>query len=113
MDAHDDGFLYGVANLAGDFVCPAHAFFQGNVVAFGDQEFGIDASELEVLYDCSGNLAVVLVLPEASVGRAFARGIGRQSHCIGVIVPADEPVGNVYVMLRSSYVAVRCRKSEM
>ena len=74
MDAHDDGFLYGVANLAGDFVCPAHAFFQGNVVAFGDQEFDIDASELEVLYDCSGNLAVVLVLPEASVGRAFARG---------------------------------------
>lgn len=26
------------------------------------------------------------------------RGFGRQGHCIGVVVPADEPVGNVYVV---------------
>ena len=42
VDAHDDGFLHGVANLAGEVVGPA--------------------------------FTVVLVLPEASVGRVFARG---------------------------------------
>ena len=75
VDANDDGFLYGVANLASEVVGPAYAFFEGDVLFFGDQEFGIDASELEVFYNCSCNLAVVLVLPEASVGRAFARGV--------------------------------------
>ena len=27
------------------------------------------------------------------------RGFGRQGHCIGVIVPADKPVGNVNVIV--------------
>ena len=40
-----------------------------------DQEFGVVAAELEVFHHGSGNLTVVLVLPEASVGRAFARGV--------------------------------------
>ena len=74
MDANDDGFLYGVANLAGEVVGPTYAFLQGDVLFFGDQEFGVVAAELEVFHHDSGNLTVVLVLPEASVGRAFARG---------------------------------------
>ena len=56
------------------FVGASYEFFQGDVVVFGDQEFRINASELEVFHHGSGNLTVVLVLPEASVGRAFASG---------------------------------------
>ena len=48
-----DGLLDRLANLAGEFV----------------------ASELEVFQHGSGNFAVVLVLAEASVGRAFAGGV--------------------------------------
>ena len=67
-----DGLLDGVANLAGEFVGSAYAFLQGDVFFFGDQELGAVASELEVFHYGSGNFAVVLVLAEASVGRAFA-----------------------------------------
>ena len=62
------------ANLAGEFVGSAYAFLQGDVFLFGDQELGVVASELEVFHHGSGNFAVVLVLAEASVGRAFAGG---------------------------------------
>ena len=44
-----DGLLDGVADLAGEFVGSTHAFFQGDVFFFGDQELGAVASELEVL----------------------------------------------------------------
>lgn len=49
--------------------------FQRDVFFFGDQELGVVASELEVFHYGSGNFAVVLVLTEASVGRAFAGGV--------------------------------------
>lgn len=75
MDAHNDGFLYGVANLAGDLVGPAYAFLQGDVPHFGNQEFGVIAAQLEVFHYGFGNFTVVLVLPEASIRRAFARGV--------------------------------------
>ena len=64
-----------MANLAGKLVGSAHAFLQGDVFFFGDQELGAVASELEVFHHGSGNFAVVLVLAEASVGRAFAGGV--------------------------------------
>lgn len=75
VDAHDDGLLDGPSNLAGDFVGPAHAFLQGDVFLFWNQEFGVIAAALEVLHYGSGDFTVVLVLPEASVRRAFASGI--------------------------------------
>ena len=64
-----------VAYLAGEFVGSAHAFLQGDVFLFGDQELGVVASELEVFHYGSGNLTVVLLLAEASVGRAFTGGV--------------------------------------
>ena len=74
MDGDDNGLLDGVAYLAEEFVGSEHAFLQGYVFFFGDQELGAVASELEVFHYGSGNFAVVLVLAEASVGRAFAGG---------------------------------------
>jgi hypothetical protein len=75
VDGDDDGLLDGVANLARELVGSAYAFLQGDVFHFGDQELGVVASELEVFHHGSGNFSVVLVLKEASVGRAFARGV--------------------------------------
>ncbi len=49
--------------------------FQRDVFFFGNQELGVVASELEVFHHSSGNFTVVLVLAEASVGRAFTRGV--------------------------------------
>ena len=72
VDGDDDGLLNGMANLTGDSVGSAYAFLQGDVFLFGDQELGVVTSELEVFHHGSGNFAVVLVLAEASVGRAFA-----------------------------------------
>ena len=69
-----NSLLDGVANLAGEFVGSAYAFLQGDVFFFVDQELGVVAPELEVFHHGSGNFAVVLVLAEASVGRAFAGG---------------------------------------
>lgn len=63
-----------MVNLAGEFIGSAHAFLQGDVFFFGNQELGVVTSHYEVFYHCSGNFTVVLVLPEASVGRAFAGG---------------------------------------
>ena len=83
VDGDDDGLLDGVAYLAGELVGSAYAFLQGDVFFFGDQELGVVASELEVFHHSSGNFAVVLVLAEASVGRAFAGGVfphGRSGH---------------------------------
>ena len=45
------------------------------VILFWNQEFGVIAAALEVLHYGSGDFTVVLVLPEASVRRAFASGI--------------------------------------
>ena len=70
-----DGLLDGVAYLAGEFVGSAYAFLQGDVFLFGDQEFCVVASHLEVFHYGFGNFALVLVLAEASVGRAFAGGV--------------------------------------
>ena len=75
VDGDDDGLLDGVDNLAGEFVGSAYAFLQGDVFFFGDQELGVVAFEQEVFHHGSGNFAVVLVLAEASVGRAFAGGV--------------------------------------
>ena len=75
VDGDDDGLLDGVANLAGEYVGSTYAFLQGDVFFFVDQELGVVAPELEVFHHGSGNFAVVLVLAEASVGRAFAGGI--------------------------------------
>ncbi len=74
VDGYQESLLHGPSNLAGDFVGPAHAFLQGNVFLFGNQEFGVIAAALEVFHYGSGDFTVVLVLPEASVRRAFARG---------------------------------------
>lgn len=57
------------------------ALFKGKVLFFWNQEFCIDASELEVFHHGSGNFAVVLVLTEASVGRAFAGGYFPRGRC--------------------------------
>ena len=55
VDAHDDGFLHGVANLAGNLVGPVYAFFEGDVLHFGDQGFGVIAAQLEVFHHGFGN----------------------------------------------------------
>lgn len=74
VDGCQQCLLHGPSNLAGDIVGPAHAFLQGDVFLFGNQEFGIIATAPEVLHYGAGNFTVVLILPEASVRRAFARG---------------------------------------
>ncbi len=68
------GFVEAGGQFVGELVGSAYAFLQGDVFFFGDQELGVVASELEVFHHGSGNFAVVLVLAEASVGRAFAGG---------------------------------------
>ncbi len=39
VDGDDDNLLERMANLAGEFVGSAHAFLQGDVFFFGDQEW--------------------------------------------------------------------------
>ena len=61
--------------LARDLIGPSAALLQGDVFLFRDQQFGIVATQFEMLnYSCS-NLTVVLVLPESSV-RERLPGVG-------------------------------------
>lgn len=74
VDADDKGVVGLVAVADGYTVDASAAFLQGDVLIFGHDKGGIVATTLQMLHDGASNQAVVLVLPEASVGRAFARG---------------------------------------
>lgn len=68
-----------MADLASDFVYTPAALLQGDILHFWNHQFGIIAAQFEMLNNSCSNLTVVLVLPEASAGRAFARGYGESS----------------------------------
>lgn len=75
MNTHHQGVINRFVNLAGYLIHSTAALFKGNVLFFWNQEFCIDASELDVFHYGSGNFAVLLVLAEASIGRAYAGGV--------------------------------------
>lgn len=75
VGADDEGVVRFMPVSDGHAVDTAAPFLQGDVLLLGHDERCIVASELEMLDDGSGNQAVVLVLPEASVRRAFAKGL--------------------------------------
>ena len=76
MDTDDEGVV-GFVTVANGYTIDAPApFFEGDVFLLGYDEGCNVASELEMLDDAASNQAVVLVLPEASVRRAFAWGSG-------------------------------------
>ena len=74
LDADDEGVVGFVTVTDGHTVDAPAAFFQGYVLLLGHDEGCVVTTALEMLDDCASNQAVVLVLPEASVRRAFARG---------------------------------------
>lgn len=75
MDSDDEGIVRFVPVADGYSVDAPAAFLQGDVFLFGYDEGCIVATELEMLDDGAGDDTVVLVRPEASVRRAFARGL--------------------------------------
>lgn len=75
VNGDEDGVLDRPADLTGKLVGPPDTLLQGDILLFRHQQLGIVATKLEVFHDGAGNPTVVLVLPETSVRRAFARGI--------------------------------------
>jgi hypothetical protein len=74
VDADDEGVVGFVTVADGHTIDAPAASLQGDVLLLGHDERCIVTTALEMLDDCASNQAVVLVLPEASVRRAFARG---------------------------------------
>ena len=74
VDADEDGVGGRMTEPTGLLIGATDALFQGNVLEFGDKELRIIAPVLQVRYDGVGDLTVVLIFAEMSVGRALARG---------------------------------------
>lgn len=74
VDADNEGVVGFVTVADGHTVDAPAAFLQGYVLLLGHDERCVVTTALQMLHDGASNQAVVLVLPEASVGRAFARG---------------------------------------
>ena len=75
VDADDEGVVGFVTVADGHTVDTSAAFLQGYVLLLGHDERCVVTTALEMLNDGASNQAVVLVLPEASVRRAFAGGV--------------------------------------
>ena len=75
VDADDKGVVGFVTVTDGHTIDTSAAFLQGDVLLFGHDKRCVVTTALQMLHDGSSNQAVVLVLPEASVRRAFARGL--------------------------------------
>ena len=76
VDADDEGVVRFVSVADGHTVDAPAAFLQGYVLLLGHDERCVVTTALQMLHDGASNQAVVLVLPEASVRRAFAWGFG-------------------------------------
>lgn len=75
VDADEDSIGGRMTEPAGLLVGATDAFFQGNVLEFGDKQFRIIAPVLQVRYDGVSNLTVALIFAEMTVGRALAHGV--------------------------------------
>lgn len=74
VDADDEGVVGFVTVTDGHTVDAPAAFLQRDVLLLGHDERRVVTTALEMLHDGASNQAVVLILPEASVRRAFAKG---------------------------------------
>ena len=72
--AYKDSILHRSSYLTSKLVGPVDTLLKGDVVFFRDKQLCIVTSALKVHNNCSGYFTVVLVLPEATIRRAFARG---------------------------------------
>ena len=73
VDADNEGVVGFVTVADGHTVDAPAAFLQAYVLLLGHDEVGIVATALQKLHNGTTKQTIVLVLPEASVWRAFAR----------------------------------------
>jgi hypothetical protein len=70
MDGDQDDVVF--AQAPAEFVYPAAAFGQGNVLLLRNEELGIEVKSLKTLDNPAGDEPVVGILAKPSIGTPFA-----------------------------------------